>query len=171
MKQYELWYTKEAPYGHEDFSMFRHGKRVPDDGWEKWSLPIGNGYMGVNVFGRTMTERMQITENSLSNPCVYDPRYPGGDGGLNNFCEFYLDFGHPHDEVTEYKRSLSLDDAVARTAYVYNGVRYVREHFTSYPDRVFVTRITADKKGALHMTVRPEIPYISPYLMNEGDGM
>lgn len=171
MKQYELWYTKEAPYGHEDFSMFRHGKRVPDDGWEKWSLPIGNGYMGVNIFGRTLTERMQITENSLSNPCVYDPRYPGGDGGLNNFCEFYLDFGHPHDEVKEYKRSLSLNDAVARTAYVYNGVRYVREHFTSYPDRVFVTRITADKKGALDMTVRPEIPYISPYLMNEGDGM
>ena len=171
MKQYELWYTKEAPYGHEDFSMFRHGKRVPDDGWEKWSLPIGNGYMGVNIFGRTMTERMQITENSLSNPCVYDPRYPGGDGGLNNFCEFYLDFGHPHDEVTEYKRSLSLSDAVARTTYVCNGVRYTREHFTSYPDRVFVTRIAADQKGALHMTVRPEIPYISSYLMNEGDGM
>ena len=171
MKQYELWYTKEAPFGHEDFSMFRHGKRVPDDGWEKWSLPIGNGYMGVNIFGRTVTERMQITENSLSNPCVYDPRYPGGDGGLNNFCEFYLDFGHPHDEVTEYKRSLSLSDAVARTTYVYNGVRYTREHFTSYPDRIFVTRVSADKKGALHMTVRPEIPYISSYLMNEGDGM
>ncbi|MBQ2987962.1 MAG: glycoside hydrolase family 95 protein [Clostridia bacterium] len=171
MKRYELWYTKEAPYGHEDFSMFRHGDRVPDDGWEKWSLPIGNGYMGVNIFGRTATERMQITENSLSNPCVYDPRYPGGDGGLNNFCEFYLDFGHPHDEVTDYKRSLSLNDAVARTEYVYRGVRYTREHFTSYPDRVFVTKIAADQKGALDMTVRPEIPYLSPYLMNEGDGM
>ena len=171
MKHYELWYTKEAPYGHEDFSMFRHGKRVSDDGWEKWSLPIGNGYMGVNIFGRTMTERMQITENSLSNPCVYDERYPGGDGGLNNFCEFYLDFGHPHDEVTDYKRSLSLNDALARTEYVCDGVRYTREHFTSYPDRVFVTRITADKKGALNMTVRPEIPYISAYLMKEGDGM
>lgn len=171
MKRYELWYTKEAPYGHEDFAFFRHGKRVPDDGWEKWSLPIGNGYMGVNVFGRTATERLQVTENSLSNPCVYDPRYPGGDGGLNNFCELYLDFGHPHDAVTDYKRSLSLDDAVARTEYVYNGVRYTREHFASYPDRVFVTRIASDKKGALNMTVRPEIPYISPYLLNEGDGM
>ena len=171
MKHYELWYTKEAPYGHEDFVIFRHGKRVPDDGWEKWSLPIGNGYMGVNIFGRTMTERMQITENSLSNPCVYDARYPGGDGGLNNFCEFYLDFGHPHDDVTDYRRSLSLNDAVARTVYVYEGVRYTREHFTSYPDRVFVTRVTADRNGALNMTVRPEIPYISTYLMNEGDGM
>ncbi len=171
MKHYELWYTKEAPFGHEDFSMYRHGKRVADDGWEKWSLPIGNGYMGVNIFGRTETERMQITENSLSNPCVYDSRYPGGNGGLNNFCEFYLDFGHPHDEVTEYKRSLSLNCAVARTEYVYGGVRYTREHFTSYPDRVFVTRVTADRKGALNMTVRPEIPYVSPYLMDEGDGM
>ena len=171
MKRYELWYTKEAPYGHEDFAFFRHGKRVPDDGWEKWSLPIGNGYMGVNIFGRTATERMQITENSLSNPCVYDPRYPGGDGGLNNFCEFYLDFGHSHSDVTDYRRSLSLNDAVARTEYVYDGIRYIREHFTSYPDKVFVTKISADQKGALDMTVRPEIPYISTYLMNEGDGM
>jgi len=171
MKRYELWYTKEAPYGHENFSIFRHGDRVPDDGWEKWSLPLGNGYMGVNVFGRTDTERLQITENSLSNPCVYDSRYPGGNGGLNNFCEFYLDFGHPNDGVTDYRRSLSLNDAVARTEYTYGGVRYTREHFTSYPDRVFVTRITADRKGALNMTVRPEIPYLSPYLLNEGDGM
>jgi len=42
MKRYELWYTKEAPYGHENFSIFRHGDRVPDDGWEKWSLPLRN---------------------------------------------------------------------------------------------------------------------------------
>jgi len=171
MKHYELRYTKEAPFGHEDFSMFRHGKRVPDDGWEKWSLPIGNGYMGVNIFGRTETERLQITENSLCNPCVYDPRYPGGNGGLNNFCELYLDFGHPHDKVTAYQRSLSLSDAVARTEYTYGSVHYTREHFASYPDRVFVTRITADRKGALNLTVRPTIPYISSYLLGEGDGM
>lgn len=171
MKHYELWYTKEAPFGHEDFAMFRHGKRVPDDGWEKWSLPIGNGYMGVNIFGRTETERLQITENSLCNPCVYDPRYPGGNGGLNNFCELYLDFEHPHDKVTEYQRSLSLSDAVARTKYVYGGVRYMREHFTSYPDKIFVTRITADKRNSVNMTVRPTIPYICTHLLNEGDGM
>ena len=88
MKHYELWYTKEAPYGNENFLLFAFRRDIPDDGWEKWSLPIGNGYMGVNVFGRTETERLQITENSLCNPFVSDARYPGGNGGLNNFCVF-----------------------------------------------------------------------------------
>ena len=171
MKTYTLWYTKEAPYGNEDLSLFYHKSGVRNDGWEKWSLPIGNGYMGVNVFGRTETERLQITENTLCNPFVTDERYPGGNGGLNNFCELYLDFGHLFDAVTDYCRSLSLNDAVAKTVYSYAGTTYTREHFTSYPDRIFVTRISADKKGSLNMTVRPEIPFIGPYLLKEGDGM
>ena len=160
MKHYELWYTKEAPYGNENFLLFAFRRDIPDDGWEKWSLPIGNGYMGVNVFGRTETERLQITENSLCNPIVYkDHLYPGGNGGLQNFCECYLDFGHT--DVQNYRRSLSLNQAVAKTEYSCNGVHYTREHFASYPDKVFVTKITTDKKNALQMTVRPEIPFVS----------
>lgn len=169
MKHYELWYTKEAPFGQEDFHFFRHGRRSPDDGWEKWSLPLGNGYMGINVFGRTETERLQITENSLANPIVYNERHPGGNGGLQNFCECYLDFGHK--DVQNYRRSLSLNNAVAKTEYTYNDVRYTREHFASYPDKVFVTKISADKKNTLQLTIRPEIPFVSSYLMEEGDGM
>ncbi len=171
MKNYELWYTKEAPYGNEDFSFFKHNMDASDDGWEKWSIPLGCGYMGVNVFGRTQTERLQVTENSLSNPFVTDKRFPGGNGGLNNFCEIYLDFGHKNSDVTNYKRSLSLNNAVAKTVYDYDGVTYKREHFTSYPDRLFVTKLSASETGKLNFFVRPEIPYIAPYLLTEDDGM
>ncbi|MBQ0125371.1 MAG: glycoside hydrolase N-terminal domain-containing protein, partial [Clostridiales bacterium] len=73
----KLWYEKEAPHVNDDFYDWDwNHPRPDDDGWEKWSLPLGNGYMGVNVFGRTKTERFQITENSLSNPVVR------GNGGL-----------------------------------------------------------------------------------------
>ena len=71
MKDYLLWYDKEPPFGYENRALHKAGENSPDDGWEKWSLPIGNGYMGVNVFGRTATERLQITENSLSNPAIW----------------------------------------------------------------------------------------------------
>ena len=43
MKNYELWYKKEAPFENEDMASFKFGNDSPDDGWEKWSLPIGNG--------------------------------------------------------------------------------------------------------------------------------
>ena len=180
MKKYELFYLSEAPYGNEDYYIFSHNNfsNLPDDGWEKWSLPIGNGYMGVNVFGRTETERLQITENSFSNPATYDPefkelykRHPGVIAGLSNFCELYINFGHAFNKVSDYRRSLCLNDAIARTEYVYNGVHYKREHFTSYPDKVFVTRLTADKNGGLSFTVRPELPGLGDYLIEEGDGL
>ena len=139
MQKYKLWYDKEAPYGNENVKDVWERAQIQDDGWEEWSLPIGNGYMGINVFGRTMTERLQITENSLFNPKDL--------GGCNNICELYLDFGH--GGVKDYRRELDLDRAVATTQYEYNGVTYKREHFASYPDRVFVTRVTASEKGSL----------------------
>lgn len=171
MKNYELWYTGEPPFGEENVALYNiETCDIPDNGWEKWSLPIGNGYMGVNVFGRTATERLQITENSLSNPAVWD--YADRcNAGLNNFCELYIDFGHNFSEVKNYRRSLNLNTAVAKTEYTLGGIRYTREYFTTYADRVLAVRLTADKKGALTFTVRPEVPFICDYLLREGDGM
>ena len=163
MKKYDLWYKEPAPMGNEDFSLYKRGKDIPDDGWEKWSLPIGNGYMGVNIFGRTVTERLQITENSLSNP------YAKGAGGLNNFCELYIDFNH--ENVKNYRRGLNLNEAISYVEYECGGVFYKREYFTSYPDKVFAARFGADKPGALSFTLHPEIPFVKPYLFEEGDGM
>ena len=75
----KLWYTEPAPMGNEDFAIFEWGKDRPDDGWEKWSLPIGNGNIGVCVFGRTETERLQFAEKSLSTSYHV--------GGQNNFAD------------------------------------------------------------------------------------
>ena len=174
MKNYELWYKQEAPFDGEDFVLFDHratwrDERYKNDGWEKWSLPLGNGYMGVNVFGRTETERLQVTENSLSNPWTVDEVRPTCNGGLQNFCDVYLDFGHKN--TTDYRRGLCLNNAVAYTEYECGGVKYRREHFASYPDKVFVTKLCAEKAGALSFTVRAEVPFCRPYLLKEGDGM
>ena len=169
MKHYELWYKQEAPFDGEDLVFFSHRTINKNDGWEKWSLPLGNGYMGVNVFGRTETERLQITENSLSNPNVVDERYPGGNGGLQSFSDIFLDFGHKN--VKKYRRGLCLNTAIAYTEYECDGVKYERRHFASYPDKAFITKLWAEKEGALSFTVRPEIPFCAPYLLKEGDGM
>lgn len=174
MKNYELRYDREAPFDGEDFVIFDHhavwrDERYKNDGWEKWSLPLGNGYMGVNVFGRTETERLQVTENSLSNPWTVDDVRPTCNGGLQNFCDVYLDFGHA--EVKSYRRGLNLGSAVAYTEYECGGVKYSREHFASYPDKVFVTSLSADTAGALSFTVRANVPFCRPYLLKEGDGM
>ncbi len=144
-----LWYTQSAPKINEFLPKRTDRKNAPH-GWEKWSLPLGNGYMGVNVFGRTDEERLQITENSLCNPIQ--------GGGLNNFAEVMIRFGH--ENVENYERELNLDDACARVRYDCGGVTYKRELFTSYPDRVLVILLSASERGALSFTLAPFIPYI-----------
>ncbi len=169
MKKYELWYKKEAPYGNENVCMHtRKVKNRSNDGWEKWSLPLGNGYMGINVFGRTSTERFQITENSLCNPYAKNSKFQGCAAGLSNFCDIYLNFNH--NKVSNYKRTLNLNTGICTTEYNCNETLYKREHFASYPDKVFVTHLTANKKGTLTFNIKLKVSHNRPYLYEEGDG-
>lgn len=46
---------------------------------------------------------------------------------------------------TAYSRVLDLDNAIQTITYKRGGTNYKREYFMSYPDRVMVIRLTADK--------------------------
>jgi alpha-L-fucosidase 2 len=51
-------------------------------------------------------------------------------------------------EATEYRRSLDLDTAIARTSFRVGNIRYAREVFASPVDQVIVCRITALEPNA-----------------------
>ena len=155
-KTYKLWYDKPAPNRGRESDQ----PKANDPDWEEWSLPIAGGHFGVNIFGRTDTERMQITEASLTRP------YPWG---VNNFAEVYMDFGHAEAEVSNYYRDLLLNNATAHVKYCYRGITYEREYLTSYPDGILAVKLTASEKGALSFTLRMEIPYLRPF--GEVDGI
>jgi len=167
-----LKYDEEALAKNENSPSASMHVDTTDIGWNNWSLPIGNGYFGVNVFGRTETERIQITEKTLSNP--WRATGPNGEsisnlGGLNNFSETYIDFGHTNSELTDYERYLDLKTAISGVGYTYNGVKYTREYFASYPDKALVIKLDADTAGALSFTLRPTVPYEQTYAVMEGD--
>ena len=151
-KEYKLWYDKPAPdlpiTSMDSLNVKALVEATPvDPAWEAWSLPLGNGYMGASVFGRTITERIQLTENSMAARSLYNGV------GLTSFGELYLDFGH-HDPKN-YNRSLNLNDAVSRVSYERDGIIYKREYFASYPDKVLVIKLTASQQGKLSFTLRP----------------
>ncbi|MDO6487535.1 glycoside hydrolase family 95 protein [Colwellia sp. 6_MG-2023] len=141
-KPLKLWYDEAAPDNNQ--------------GWVNNSIPMGNGYMGINLFGGAKTERIQITENSL-----YEAVGPKGlrRTGLNNFAEVYLDFGH--DKTSNYERGLNLNAGTSYVNYQHDGVKYSREYFTSYPDKVMAIRLSSSKAGALSFTLRPTIPFLN----------
>ena len=57
-----------------------------------------------------------------------------------------------HENYTNYYRELDIERAVARTSYVANGVTYTREALASFPDRVILVRLTANKPGSISFT-------------------
>ncbi len=62
-------------------------------------------------------------------------------------------------EVTDYRRALDLDSAVASVSYRLQGVTFKREIFASYPDRAIVMRITADQPGQISFALKLDSPH------------
>lgn len=151
---YEIWEKQPAPNRGGDYKKIQARGYPYDKDWEYWSYPIGNGYIGANLFGRTDTERVQITDKTLHVEGPYPKK-----GGLSNFLELYLDFNHA--DIKGYRRSLNLNKALATVDYESGGVGHHREYFISYPDRVLVIRLTADKPKSLSFKIRPEVPYVN----------
>jgi alpha-L-fucosidase 2 len=53
------------------------------------------------------------------------------------------------EHITGYRRELNLSDAVCKTTYEADGIKYIREYFASYPGNAIVVNLTASKKASL----------------------
>ncbi|RVU00962.1 glycoside hydrolase family 95 protein [Mucilaginibacter limnophilus] len=54
-----------------------------------------------------------------------------------------------HDSCLNYYRELDIANAVTKTTYTLNGVKYTRVAYASFPDQVIVIRLTASKQGSI----------------------
>lgn len=128
-KSLTLWYDKPAV------------------NWMTSALPIGNGELGAMFFGSVAKEQLQFNEKTL---------WTGSTtirGAYQNFGYVYIDFTG-HENYTQYRRELSLNNAMGNVAYKINDVVYNRTYFASRPDGVIVMRIKAPgKKGKISFSL------------------
>jgi alpha-L-fucosidase 2 len=68
-----------------------------------------------------------------------------------------INFG-PLRGVSNYRRELDIEEAIARVKYTSGQVNYTREIFSSAPDQALIVRLTADKEGSLTFTVKLSRP-------------
>ncbi|HZH73851.1 MAG TPA: glycoside hydrolase N-terminal domain-containing protein, partial [Mariniphaga sp.] len=156
----KLWYTKPA------------GK------WEE-ALPLGNGKLGAMVYGGIESEHFSLNDNTLwsgapvpgnvengtkilkrTREAVFNEDY-GSAGELWKklhgpysarylpLGDLFLNFNFSEKEVKDYSRSLDLNEAITTTEFTIEGVRYSRESFISFPDKVLAVRLSASEKGKL----------------------
>ena len=90
-----------------------------------------------------------LTQDNFNSEVPYEPdaENPFRFGNFTTGGEFRIKTGLDDGEITDYRRSLSLDSALAVVAFSQDGVRYRREYFVSYPDNVMVVRFSSDRPG------------------------
>ena len=64
-----------------------------------------------------------------------------------------------HARAANYRRQLSLNDALATVTYTVDGIDYKRETFVSIDDQVAITRITASEPGKINLKASFSSPF------------
>ena len=73
-------------------------------------------------------------------------------GNFTTMGEIYIETGHSMVGLGNYKRSLSLDSALAMVQYTKDGIDFERRYFISYPDNVLVMKFSASRPGMQNLT-------------------
>lgn len=160
----KLWYNKPATAFEE-------------------SLPIGNGKLGALIYGGANNDSIYLNDITLwtgkpvnreeggdaykwipkIRETLFKEDYKAADSlqlhvqGHNS--EYYQPLAIINikdankGQFSNYKRELSLDNAMAALSYTREGIKYQREYFASHPDKMIAIRLTASQKKAINCDI------------------
>ena len=87
-------------------------------------------------------------------PYEFSREKPFRFGNFTTMGEFYVETGLSTIGMSDYKRILSLDSAMAVVQFKKDDVAYQRNYFISHPANVMVMRFSADQPGKQNLTFR-----------------
>ncbi len=148
------------------------------------ALPLGNGYMGLMIYGSLKKERLCFNDGTLWSgyPKDYNSKvsldnlenvrkliFEGKNAEADALCEekltgFYSEAFMPLGEIslkfsgldkTDYSRSLDLSTAV----HTVKSKGCTAETFSSYPDKISVYKIKTDKPFSVKIKAKSKLKY------------
>ncbi|MDH8702134.1 alpha-L-fucosidase 2 [Dysgonomonadaceae bacterium PH5-43] len=133
----EITGSEEAP--EAKFSLWY---QEPANVWMTHALPIGNGQFGAMIFGGVRFDEIQFNDKTLwsGNTSSY--------GAYQNFGNIMIE-SKDIIAVTDYRRELDIENALAKVSFKVGDVEYTREYLSSYPDDVVAIRYTASENGKI----------------------
>jgi len=116
--------------------------------------PEGDQVAALKQVQATLAQQGSMTPEAAAELMGRDIK---GYGNYQNFAQLLIDIDGA-GAVSDYRRELDLTRGIASVSYRRGGVRYTREYFYSYPDRVLVVHLSADKTAAINASVALHIP-------------
>ncbi|MFD4506847.1 glycoside hydrolase N-terminal domain-containing protein [Streptomyces sp. NPDC058457] len=144
--RHQLWWQAPA----DDGSMITQG------------LPVGNGRLGALASNDSGRELLLVTDatlwtGGLNDTLDSDGQFPYGRadfGSLTLLARLVVEIpDHDLGAVSDYRRTLDLDNGVVTASYVRSGVTYRRQIFASRPDDVIVLHFGQDGGGRYTGTI------------------
>lgn len=115
------------------------------------AFPIGNGELRARVKGRTGIEPMAIFPKGGRHAAT--PQVPGNALTGPPWITFSLDWLAKDAKVTNYQRTLNLQDGTVVTTFNRGGAGFTWTVFATEEQDLIVTHLRADKPGALNFRV------------------
>ncbi len=113
------------------------------------------------VFADKFREAEQLAnEHFYGIPAAQQAYMPIGD--------LLLNFNLTGDSITDYYRELNMETGIVKITYTEGNVKMTREVFMSYPDRVMVMKISANKPGKISLEAKLDSPFLDE--TSSGDG-
>lgn len=164
----ELWYAQPAkvwmeslPIGNGRLGAMTYG------GIEEEKLALNESTMWSGQYNENQNKPFGREKMDQLRKLFFEGKLSGGNriagdnlhGNQTSFGthlpigDLKMQFIYPEGKVTDYRRSLSLDEAVSSVSFNSGGVNYKREYFATNPDNVLVLRLTADKQKSITMNM------------------
>ncbi len=161
----KLWYkhpaakwTEALPVGNGRLGAMVFGKtdeeRIQFNEETYWSggpysQTVKGGYKALPEIQRLVFEGETIKAHRLFGRHLMG--YPVEQQKYQSLGNLILKFAAEGD-VQDYRLELDLDRAIVTVSYIQDGVRYVREVFSSPVDQAILVRLTADRPGRIDFT-------------------
>ena len=165
----ELWYAQPAKVWMESLPIIGNGRlgAMTYGGIEEEKLALNESTMWSGQYNENQNkpfgrEKMNQLRKLFFEGKLSEGNRIAGDNLHGNQTSFgthlpigdlKMQFIYPEGKVTDYRRSLSLDEAVSSVSFNSGGVNYKREYFATNPDNVLVLRLTADKQKSITMNM------------------
>ncbi len=130
-----------------------------------WSGEPGNN---INVQFKEILPKVrelifaQKNEEAEAYAMKYFPRHAGEN---NNYGmryqpagDLFIDFENIKD-ITNYRRSLDIANAIHTTVFTSGDVTYKRETFASFENDVIIVKVTADKEKSISCSIKMNSPH------------
>ena len=173
--------------GYQGYSQNVLWYTQPAKDWNE-ALPIGNGRIGAMIFGHPAQERIQLNDDSLwpddlgwAEPegtpqdlstireLLFNEKHAEADRlfvekfsnksiirSHQTLGDLYIDLNH--DEISQYRRSLDLKEAITTTSFHADGYEIRVEAFASHPDRCIAIRYTSARPEGISGRLRLNRP-------------